>query len=109
MFVCKSLYDSFAKEQLTVTLNGTAMQVTNVYSSYVLCQRTFTVGGVSVLIGDVNGDKKVNVKDLTALQRWINEWPIEIVEANADVNGDTKINVKDLTALQKLINSMPMG
>ncbi|MBQ2490595.1 MAG: dockerin type I repeat-containing protein, partial [Muribaculaceae bacterium] len=52
--------------------------------------------------GDVNGDGKVNVSDVTVLINMI----LGIVPMNqsvADVNGDGKVNVSDVTALINMI------
>ena len=52
--------------------------------------------------GDVNGDGKVNVSDVTALINMI----LGITttdQTRADVNGDGKVNVSDVTALINLI------
>ena len=54
--------------------------------------------------GDVNGDGKVNMKDLVTLQRWLNGWKITIVEDAAKLNDDDKINMKDYVYLQRLLN-----
>ena len=52
--------------------------------------------------GDVNGDGKVNVSDVTTLINMI-LGVIEKNEQRADINGDGKINVSDVTALINLI------
>ena len=52
--------------------------------------------------GDVNGDERVNVSDVTTLVNMI----LGITEMNqlyADVNGDGRVNVSDLTALINII------
>ena len=54
------------------------------------------------LHGDVNGDGKVNVTDVTTLINMI----LGVVpkdETRADINGDGKINVSDVTALVNII------
>ena len=54
------------------------------------------------LIGDVNGDGKVNVSDVSALINMI----MSITPMNqtlADVNGDGKVNVSDVSALINII------
>ena len=56
------------------------------------------------LKGDVNGDGKINMKDYTLLQRYLNGWNAAIVRYNSEVTGDGKINMKDLTALQRYLN-----
>lgn len=54
------------------------------------------------LIGDINGDGKVNSKDLTRLMKIIAGVSGESAE-NVDINGDGKVNSKDLTRLMKMI------
>ena len=52
--------------------------------------------------GDVNGDGKINVSDVTALVNMI-LGVIPKNEAVADINGDGKVNVSDVTALINII------
>lgn len=52
--------------------------------------------------GDINGDAKVNSKDLTRLMKHIAGEAVELAGA-ADINGDGNINSKDLTRLMKMI------
>ncbi len=59
----------------------------------------------SVLYGDVNGDGKINNKDLGRLQQYINGWEVEVNLAACDVNDDGRVNNKDLGRLQQYINS----
>ena len=61
-----------------------------------------------VLYGDVNGDGKIDVTDVTMLQRRIAQLLTEAERAkfqlqNADVSGDGKIDVTDVTLLQQRI------
>lgn len=57
------------------------------------------------IIGDVNGDGKVDVTDATLLQQYLAEMaelsPAQL--AVADTNGDGKIDVTDATAIQNYI------
>jgi hypothetical protein len=54
------------------------------------------------LIGDVNGDGKVNVTDVTALVNMIlGVIPKDLTAG--DINGDGKLNVTDVTALVNII------
>jgi len=78
----------------------------------------FTEGGIGELIGDVNYDRKLNVKDATLIQKEISR--VEFIENNyipsytwsdspdvpsyiGDYNRDGKMNVRDATAIQKHI------
>ena len=59
-------------------------------------------GNPTFLRGDVNGDGKVNVSDVTALINMIlGITPMN--QARGDVNGDGKVNVSDVTALINII------
>ncbi len=59
-----------------------------------------TIGGS--LVGDVNGDGKVNVTDVTTLVNMIlGVIPKDMERGN--INGDDKINVTDVTALINII------
>lgn len=59
-----------------------------------------------VLLGDVNGDGSIGMKDITELQRYVNGWNNPIVEAAADVDQDGSIGMKDITTLQRMVNAM---
>lgn len=55
--------------------------------------------------GDVNGDGKLNNRDLALLQQYLNEWDVTVDEDAADLNGDGKHNNRDLSELQKILNN----
>ena len=55
-----------------------------------------------ILVGDVNGDGKVNVSDVSALINMIMGLTA-MDQSAADVNGDGKVNVSDVTALINVI------
>ncbi len=55
-----------------------------------------------VLPGDVNGDGKVNVSDVSALINMILGIS-ETNEIDADLNGDGRVNVSDVSALINII------
>ncbi|MBQ1723623.1 MAG: leucine-rich repeat protein [Muribaculaceae bacterium] len=59
----------------------------------------------AILLGDVNGDGRVNVSDVTALINHILGIPDSFVEAAADVLTDGRINVSDVSALINIILS----
>lgn len=54
---------------------------------------------------DINGDEKVDVLDVTALQIFISGQNVYVIYSNTDVNRDGKIDVQDVTALQIYIAS----
>ena len=57
-----------------------------------------------VILGDVNGDGKVDIADYTLLKRYINTGAgVKINEKNADVNKDGTISFLDLLALKTLV------
>lgn len=61
-------------------------------------------GVVSVfdyLLGDVNGDGLVNLKDVTLLTRYRAGWNVEIIKPAADVNKDSVIDLKDISILRR--------
>lgn len=63
------------------------------------------------ILGDVNGDGKVNVKDATMIQKAAAKI-ITLTDAEnlrANVNGDNKVNVKDATAIQKSAAKIETG
>ena len=66
---------------------------------------------IEVLLGDVNGDGKVNIKDATMIQKAAAKI-IELTDdekLRADVNADNKNNVKDATAIQKFVAKIETG
>ena len=63
------------------------------------------------ILGDVNGDGKVNIKDATMIQKAAAKI-IELTDdekLRADVNSDNKNNVKDATAIQKFVAKIETG
>ena len=54
------------------------------------------------LYGDVNGDGKVDIDDLTRIRRYIAESST-VIFPGADVNGDGTVDIDDLTLLRKFI------
>ncbi len=58
------------------------------------------------LPGDINGDGKVNNKDVTRLQKYLKGDDVEVVAFNLDTNGDGSVNNKDLTRLQRFVKGL---
>ena len=55
-----------------------------------------------VIVGDVNGDRSVNVGDVTSLYNIILNGNMTFFETN-DVNKDGSVNAGDVTAIYKII------
>ena len=55
--------------------------------------------------GDMDGDGKVNNRDLGLLQRYLNGWGARIFPAACDMDGNGAVNNRDLGLLQQLLNS----
>jgi hypothetical protein len=61
---------------------------------------------VTVILGDVNDDGLVTIKDVTALIGYLMNGSDEGLNlGNADVNGDQGISIKDVTALITMLMS----
>ena len=60
-----------------------------------------TVTEPAGILGDVNGDGIVNVKDASAIQKYAAEMTVELNLKLADFNKDGLVNVKDATDIQK--------
>ena len=57
-----------------------------------------------ILYGDVNGDGKINTKDVILLRQYIAKYDVDSIDLSAaDVNGDGKINTKDVILLRQYI------
>ncbi len=57
-----------------------------------------------VLLGDVNGDGKINGRDYAIVLQYINGWDVEMNALSADVNSDGKINGRDYAIILQYIN-----
>ena len=53
--------------------------------------------------GDLNGDGKLNNKDVTRLMQYLADWDVAVVEKTLDVNNDGKKNNKDVTRLMQFL------
>lgn len=54
--------------------------------------------------GDVNGDNKIDVKDVVLIRRFVaGGYGVAINETAANVNGDDKLDVKDVIILRRFI------
>ena len=67
----------------------------------------FTVGNWPFALGDVNGDGKISIGDVTVLIDYLldNNAP-GVIPYAADVNGDNNVSIADISALiDKLLNN----
>ena len=55
------------------------------------------------IIGDVNTDYLVNMKDVVTLTRFLSGWNIKVNEVQSDINQDGYVNMKDLIELIRLM------
>ena len=60
-------------------------------------------GDEPATLGDVNGDGKVNISDVSALIGYLLDDSNEICTANADVNDDTRITIADVSILISML------
>ena len=90
------------EEESYIYLAGTDMEYTK------LGKIIPNVEESTVMKGDVTGDGKVNMADVTAIRRWLidaEKYPLT-VEVDGDVTADGKINMADVTSIRRwLIDS----
>ena len=68
------------------------------------CDLCGAVREMSALMGDANGDGKINIRDLGLIQQHLNGWDVELDLTAADANGDGKVNIRDLGLIQQYLN-----
>lgn len=69
------------------------------------CNVCGTVREIPYILGDANGDAKVNNRDLGWFQRYLNDWGVQVNPLACDMNGDGRINNRDLALLQIALNT----
>ena len=104
--------DEFAD---TFTIKGTPQQkelkfaATDAAQSYSGVSAEPTTSELTVevgILGDVNGDNKVDISDVTLIQQFIADVPVPdpvLVNLCGDVNNDGKIDINDATDIQKYV------
>ena len=102
----KHTYEHACSESCSVcgTANATAAEHAYNHVYDVDCDVCGSVREVTILMGDLNGDGKVNIRDLGLLQQHLNGWEVVILTDVADLNGDGKINIRDLGLFQQYLN-----
>ena len=63
-----------------------------------------SVSAATALYGDVNGDGRINNRDLGLLQQYLNDWDVTVDVVSADVTADNRVNNRDLGLLQQYLN-----
>ena len=104
--------DGTLTDMNAVYKDGYLIFITEHFSIYVVTEKSgeSTPPEGTYLLGDANGDGKVNVKDATQIQKAAASL-VNLDEEQAqaaDVNGDGKVNVKDATAIQKFVAGIPV-
>lgn len=56
-----------------------------------------------VIAGDVNGDSKVNMRDVIALRQYLAGYDVTVDEEASDANGDNKVNMRDVIILRQYL------
>ena len=104
---CDEIIESTVKDA-----DGTVKpMITASYDGNVV-DRQYPEGKPSVVLGDVNGDGKINSGDLLRLRKYLLDDSTEISNLATDVNGDGKINSGDLLRLRKYLldsNNVALG
>ena len=58
----------------------------------------------NTMLGDVNGDSKINTTDIILTRRYLaGGYDVEINQAAADVNGDAKVNTTDIILIRRYL------
>ncbi len=92
---------------------ATADEATNdeaklVMSSEPKVEASSVSGTIIGYIGDSNLDDKINIKDCTAIQKYLAKYTLlnEQAKLLADADNNEKLNVRDATAIQKYLAGM---
>jgi len=94
-------YEPFFTWRIGIQVHNTVDGVKN--SSNIVYIEVFEKP-VEALIGDVNGDKEIDVADVTALINYVlNGDDTGIILENSNINGDDDIDVADVTELISMV------
>ena len=103
-------YNRITIDNLDGTYNVDKIVVTPVDAADIVSIGGSGTTGTGIL-GDADGDSKVNIKDATAIQKHVAGLIViaSDVTVNADADGSGGVNVKDATAIQKFVASIETG
>lgn len=107
---CNADADDKIKYNLTGTLTRSGSNMTIKLGT---TEHTFKWVERPVMVGDVNGDSYVNSKDITVMQKIVNNGYYSELSTTdvhyrnnaADLNNDGRVNSSDLTALKNAVKS----
>jgi len=71
--------------------------------NYTTVTLVYEYDGETGLVGDVNGDGKIDVSDVVALSKWLANIEANIDPKLADVIADDCVNIFDLAALKRKV------
>ncbi len=101
---------AYKPQQAIPVENGTEISVvceykTNFDDATPADSDTLTITVSTGMKGDVNGDGKITVRDITALRKLVlsGDTPSAAQLAIMDMNGDGAVTVRDITAIRKII------
>lgn len=94
--------------QMAVTRynNLSDLQMNYVNNADVLFKAVELIEDSEVILGDANGDKEVNLKDVSRMIKFLSGFDVEIIEANADYTGDGVMNLKDVSEIIVLLSNV---
>jgi len=93
---------SYSNDSETEEIEADITDIYNIYNSSIIKISK------KIMIGDINGDGKVNIKDWNRMYEYINETS-EFSEEEferGDVNGDGKVNIKDWNRMYEHITEV---
>ena len=64
---------------------------------------TGDAGGITFMLGDVNRDGVVDIKDVTILRRYLAGTATDVDVPAADCNEDGVVDIKDVTILRRYL------
>ena len=94
---------SLGKTEITLTYDPEDVYDEN-YDNVAFRVENGFVEIVDYILGDVNGDGRVNNKDLGLFQQFLSGWEVSAEERAGDVNGDGRVNNKDLGLFQQYLS-----